>query len=39
MRANLLIIDDDQGLCVLLSDFLSLEGFIAHAIHDGAEAR
>jgi len=38
MSANLLIIDDDQELCILLSDFLSLEGFIAHALHDGAEA-
>lgn len=38
MSANVLIIDDDRELCALLSDFLSLEGFEAQAIHHGAEA-
>ncbi len=38
MGNNVLIIDDDKDLCALLSDFLSLEGFAAQAIHDGAEA-
>jgi DNA-binding response OmpR family regulator len=38
MSASVLIIDDDQELCALLSDFLSLEGFTTHAIHDGVQA-
>ncbi|MCB1841516.1 MAG: response regulator transcription factor [Halioglobus sp.] len=36
--ANILIIDDDQELCALLGEFLSLEGFTTHAVHDGSEA-
>lgn len=38
MCATVLIIDDDQELCALLSDFLQLEGFESSAVHDGAEA-
>jgi len=38
MSATILIIDDDRELCVLLTDFLRLEGFDACAIHHGAEA-
>ena len=38
MSATILIIDDDRELCVLLTDFLRLEGFEARAIHNGAEA-
>jgi DNA-binding response OmpR family regulator len=38
MSANVLIIDDDEELCALLSDFLALEGFVTHGIHDGAQA-
>jgi DNA-binding response OmpR family regulator len=38
MSASLLIIDDDKELCSLLCEFLSLEGFSASAIHDGAIA-
>jgi DNA-binding response OmpR family regulator len=38
MTTSVLIIDDDQELCALLSDFLVLEGFQPSAIHDGAEA-
>lgn len=38
MTTRVLIIDDDQELCALLSDFLVLEGFQPSAIHDGAEA-
>ncbi|MEH6590460.1 MAG: response regulator transcription factor [Halioglobus sp.] len=38
MTTRVLIIDDDQELCSLLSDFLGLEGFQPSAIHDGAEA-
>jgi DNA-binding response OmpR family regulator len=38
MTTSVLIIDDDQELCALLSDFLILEGFQPSAIHDGAEA-
>ncbi|MBF0556935.1 MAG: response regulator transcription factor [Nitrospirae bacterium] len=32
---NILIIDDDVELCVLLSDYLTLEGFEVDAVHDG----
>lgn len=38
MGATILIIDDDQELCGLLSEFLRLEGFQPASIHDGAEA-
>ena len=38
MSDTVLIIDDDEGLCSLLCDFLRLEGFTPSAIHDGAEA-
>ena len=38
MEPRILIIDDDQELCALLDDFLSLEGFSTHAVHDGADA-
>lgn len=38
MSSNVLIIDDDKELCALLSEYLSMEGFDAQAIHDGAEA-
>lgn len=38
MNPSVLIIDDDTELCVLLSDFLQLEGFEPSAIHNGAEA-
>jgi DNA-binding response OmpR family regulator len=36
--ATILIIDDDRELCALLAEFLQLEGFTTHAIHDGAAA-
>ncbi len=38
MAGDILIIDDDTELCDLLRDFLQLEGFATHAVHDGAEA-
>jgi len=38
MSAHILLIDDDRELCTLLSEFLQLEGFVTHAVHDGAEA-
>ncbi|MEZ5571554.1 MAG: response regulator transcription factor [Halioglobus sp.] len=38
MSASVLIIDDDKELCALLSEFLSLEGFVTSAIHHGVEA-
>lgn len=38
MTFSVLLIDDDIELCSLLTDFLSLEGFSVHAVHDGAEA-
>jgi DNA-binding response OmpR family regulator len=38
MSSNILIIDDDTELCALLSEFLHLEGFNTHTVHDGIEA-
>ncbi len=38
MNSDILIVDDDRELCALLGDFLSLDGFTVHALHDGAEA-
>ncbi len=38
MTANILIIDDDIELCDLLREFLHLEGFNTHAVHNGTEA-
>jgi DNA-binding response OmpR family regulator len=38
MENSILIIDDDQELCALLQEYLSLQGFEVSAIHDGAEA-
>ncbi len=38
MGATVLIIDDDRELCSLLCDFLTLEGFVPHALHHGAQA-
>lgn len=37
--SELLLIDDDQELCELLSSWLSQEGFVVHACHDGLSAR
>ncbi|MCW5959604.1 MAG: response regulator transcription factor [Pyrinomonadaceae bacterium] len=33
---NILIIDDDEDLCELVSEYLSVEGFEVNAVHDGA---
>jgi len=38
MDTRVLIIDDDVELCVLLADFLQLEGYSTHAVHNGKEA-
>ncbi len=38
MNKRILIVDDDVELCELLSDFLQLEGFEVHALHDGQDA-
>ncbi|MFT6958456.1 MAG: DNA-binding response OmpR family regulator [Halieaceae bacterium] len=38
MNSQILIIDDDTELCELLANFLDLEGFSTHAIHNGAKA-
>ena len=38
MKERVLIIDDDQELCALLSEYLQLQGFSVAAIHDGSEA-
>jgi len=37
-NTRVLLIDDDTELCNLLSDFLGLEGFTTHAVHDGLKA-
>ena len=37
MQKRILIIDDDTGLCELLSSYLSGEGFDVDMTHDGAE--
>ena len=37
--SELLLIDDDQELCELLSSWLSQEGFQVRACHDGQSAR
>ena len=37
--SELLLIDDDQELCELLSSWLSQEGFHVRACHDGQSAR
>ena len=37
--SDLLLIDDDQELCELLSSWLSQEGFQVRACHDGQSAR
>ncbi len=34
---QILLIDDDEELCELVSEFLSVEGFDIEAVHDGAE--
>lgn len=38
MSNSILLVDDDTELCALLSEFLNLEGFSTHAVHDGIEA-
>ena len=35
MTQRILLIDDDQELCELLSTWLSAEGFPLHSVHDG----
>jgi len=37
MQKRILIIDDDTGLCELLTSYLSSEGFDVDSTHDGAE--
>ena len=34
---SILIIDDDKDLCDLLHDYLTPEGFVVEAVHDGLE--
>ncbi len=34
---NILIIDDDMDLCDLLKDYLTPEGFVVEALHNGVE--
>jgi DNA-binding response OmpR family regulator len=34
---NILIIDDDMDLCDLLRDYLTPEGFVVEAVHDGLQ--
>ena len=33
--SNVLIIDDDEELCELVSEYLTVEGFTTEAVHDG----
>jgi two-component system response regulator CpxR len=33
--SKILIIDDDEELCELVSEYLSVEGFMTEAVHDG----
>ena len=35
---HVLIVDDDQTLCQLLTEFLAIEQFEASSVHDGAQA-
>lgn len=35
---RILLIDDDEGLCELLAEYLTGEGFEVHAVHDGRAA-
>jgi len=35
MDNNILIIDDDEELCELVSEYLTVEGFVTSAVHDG----
>ena len=37
--SELLLIDDDQELCELLGSWLTQEGFVVRACHDGQSAR
>ncbi len=37
--SDLLLIDDDEELCDLLGSWLSQEGFVVRACHDGSSAR
>ena len=37
LMTQLLIVDDDTGLCTLLTERLQEEGFILHSVHDGIE--
>lgn len=36
MKEKILIIDDDEELCELVSEYLTVEGFEVAAVHDGA---
>ena len=35
---KLLMIDDDTGLCELLSEYLTAQGFEIQSVHDGEHA-
>ncbi len=37
MGKKVLIVDDDTGLCELLSAYLTMEGFLVEAVHEGEE--
>jgi DNA-binding response OmpR family regulator len=34
-KRNILLIDDDKGLCILLRDFLQIQGYAVTVAHDG----
>jgi two-component system response regulator CpxR len=35
MNNRILIIDDDEELCELVSEYLTVEGFAVESVHDG----
>lgn len=38
LKMKLLLVDDDESLCELLSEYLTLEGFDVTTLHDGEQA-
>ena len=35
-KLKILLVDDDEELCELVADYLSVEGFSVESVHDGA---
>ena len=36
--ARILVVDDEKVIREILADFLSMEGYVVHAVEDGAQA-